>query len=63
MDVKFLSGRKKENSLPLNFLHNTYCIAIYFVVVCFPLWLLLSAANLLKLPESQKQVNGIGTPQ
>jgi hypothetical protein len=26
----------------------------FFVVVCFPLWLLLSAANLLKLPESQK---------
>jgi len=29
MDAKFLSGRKKENSLPQNFLHNTYCIAIY----------------------------------
>ncbi len=26
----------------------------FFVVVCFPLWLLLSATNLLKLPESQK---------
>jgi hypothetical protein len=29
-------------------------VAFFFVVVCFPLWLLLSAANLLKLPESQK---------
>jgi len=27
---------------------------LFFVVVCFPLWLLLSAANLLKLPKSQK---------
>jgi hypothetical protein len=35
----------------------------FFVVVCFLLWLLLSATTLLKLLESQKQVNGIGKLQ
>jgi hypothetical protein len=39
-------------------------VAFFFlVVVCFPLWLLLSAANLFKLPESQKLQDSYTNPQ
>jgi hypothetical protein len=42
---------------------TTVACLFLLVVVCFPLWLLLSAANLFKLPESQKLQDSYTNPQ